>query len=131
MRAAISRTSGWNKLARAARSLPVKSHVGIRGAGVLLLLSVSGCGDRSELKPAPGQPLPVKPLMALTTPTPDELLTPPPYATPDRIDELMKKSAPRQTDRFDLPPPAGEAPEIPVQAQDDEQSDQVGPVTPQ
>lgn len=109
----------------------MNASFGIRAASVLLLFAAAGCGDRSELKPAEGQPLPVKPLMARATPTPEQLLTPPPYASPDRIDELMKKSAPRQTDRFDLPPPAGEAPEVPVQVQNEEQANQVGPVTPQ
>ena len=49
----------------------------------------------AELKPAPGQSLPVKPLMARTTPTAEELLTPPTYARPERVDELIKRSQPR------------------------------------
>ena len=84
-----------------------------------------------DLKPAEGQSLPVKPLMARSTPTPEQLLTPPANADPDRIDELMKKSVPRQADRFDLPPPSGVAPELPVQDQDQDETNQVGPVTPQ
>ena len=69
----------------------------------------------ADLKPAAGQSLPVKPLMARTTPTPNELLTPPTYATPDRVDELMKKSQPRPHDPFDLPPPTGgAAPSLPA-----------------
>ena len=51
--------------------------------------------------------MPVKPLMARTTPTVDELLTPPDYTRPDRVDELLKKSEPRKADPFDLPPPTG------------------------
>lgn len=94
-------------------------------------LGLGACGNMADLRPAEGQPLPVKPLMARATPTPEELLTPPAYANPDRVDELMKSSSPRQTDRFDLPPPSGQAPEVPVQAQDEEQTDQVGPVTPE
>ena len=35
---------------------------------------LAACGRQVDLKPAPGQPLPVKPLMARTTPTPNELL---------------------------------------------------------
>ena len=84
----------------------------------------------ADLRPAEGQALPVKPLMARATPTPEELLTPPTYANPDRIDELMKDSAARQTDRFDLPPPSGQAPEVPVQATDEEQVEEPG-VTPE
>ena len=84
----------------------------------------------ADLRPAEGQSLPVKPLMARATPTPEELLTPPAYANPDRVDELMKDSAPRQVDRFDLPPPSGEAPEVTVQELDEERSEEPG-VTPE
>ena len=38
------------------------------------LLAIAGCGRVAELKPAPGQPLPVKPPMARTTPTAEQLL---------------------------------------------------------
>ena len=41
---------------------------------------------------------------------PSELLTDAGLARPERIDELMKRSQPRRADRFDLPPPDGEAP---------------------
>jgi len=79
-------------------------------AAVLL----AGCGRQVDLKPAPGQPLPVKPLMARTTPTPNELLEIPTWAKPDRVDELMKRSEPRKQDPFDLPPPTGgAAPSLP------------------
>ena len=90
-----------------------------------------GCGRVATLRPAQGEPLPVKPLMAASTPTPNELLTPPAYANPDRVDELITKSAPRKADRFDLPPPSGQAPEVTVQELDDEASNKAGPVTPQ
>lgn len=73
------------------------------------LLLVGSCGKVAELKPAAGQSLPVKPLMARTTPTADELLTPPPYARPERVDELIKRSQAREADPFDLPPPTGGA----------------------
>src|SRR5690242_20389643 len=75
----------------------------------LLLLAAIGlgsCGRVADLKPAPGQSLPVRPAMARTTPTAKDLLTPP-DARPDRIDELMRRSQPRQPDPFDLPPPTG------------------------
>jgi hypothetical protein len=85
---------------------------------ILLLagvLSFAGCGRQVDLKPAAGHPLPVKPLMARTTPTVDDLLTPPSYARPDRVDELVKKSKPREADPFDLPPPTGgNAPSAPA-----------------
>jgi hypothetical protein len=76
---------------------------------VALLATLAGCGKVADLKPAPGQSLPVKPLMAKTTPTANELLTPPPYAKPERVDELVKRSQTREADPFDLPPPTGGA----------------------
>jgi hypothetical protein len=80
-------------------------------AGLVLL---GGCGRVAELKPATGQSLPVRPLMARSTPTPAELLKIPDYAKPDRIDELMKRSEPRPPDPFDLAPPTGgSAPSLP------------------
>ena len=85
----------------------------------------------TDLEPPKGQALPVKPLMARATPTPEQLLTPPTYANPDRIDELMKKSTPRQSDPFDLPPPTGQAPTLPVEELNNEMTNTVGPVTPQ
>ena len=98
-------------------------------AGIALL---GGCGKVADLKPAPGQPLPVKPLMARTTPTPEQLLTPPPNAHPERVDELVKKSAPRAQDPFDLPPPSGgAAPALPAGADPQPVSNQTGPATPQ
>ena len=92
---------------------------------------LAGCGKVADLKPAPGQPLPVKPLMARTTPTPEQLLTPPPNAHPERIDELMKKSTPRAQDPFDLPPPSGgAAPALPAGADPEPVSNETGPAAP-
>ncbi len=76
-------------------------------------LALAGCGRVAPLKPAAGQSLPVKPAMAQTTPDAAELLTTPTHARPERIDELMKRPQPRRADRFDLPPPTGEAPAVP------------------
>jgi hypothetical protein len=93
------------------------------------LLAMAGCGREASLKPAPGRALPVKPLMARTTPTPEQLLTAPAYARPERVDELVKRSQPRQSDPFDLPPPAGGmAPSLPAGA--DPTSNQMGQSTP-
>ena len=81
-------------------------------AAVLIL---AGCGGVADLKPAAGQQLPVKPLMARATPTPEDLLAIPSYAKPDRVDELMKRSEPRPQDPFNLPPPTGgPAPGVPA-----------------
>ena len=79
----------------------------VRFAVLALATVLAGCGSVGDLEPPPGQPLPVKPAMAQRTPTPEELLTPPPFAKPERIDELMRRSQPREADRFDLPPPDG------------------------
>ncbi|HEY6048803.1 MAG TPA: hypothetical protein VIV07_07135 [Sphingomicrobium sp.] len=70
-------------------------------------VALAGCGRVADLRPAPGHSLPVKPLMARATPTPNDLLKIPPYAKPDRVDELVKRSQPRQQDPFELPPPTG------------------------
>lgn len=98
-------------------------------------LLLGACGNMGDLEPPPGQPLPVKPLMARATPTPEQLLALPAYASPDRVDELVRRSAPRASDRFDLPPPSGGAPDVPVQAgeasEDDEEAQSTGPVKPQ
>jgi hypothetical protein len=102
-----------------------------RTALVAALALLAGCGKVADLKPAAGQRLPVKPLLARTTPTPDQLLTPPPYARPDRIDELMKRSEPRQADPFDLPPPSGgAAPALPAGSDPYPVSNETGPATP-
>src|SRR5206468_1137860 len=96
------------------------------------ILALGGCGRVSDLKPAPGHSLPVKPLMARTTPTAAELLSTPPYARPDRVDELVRKSQPRQADPFDLPPPTGgAAPASPAGTDPQPTSNETGPVVPQ
>lgn len=105
----------------------VRSWILIIGSAVAL----AGCGRVAELQPAPGKSLPVKPLMARTTPTAEELLTPPPYARPNRVDELMRRSRPRQADPFDLPPPSGgSAPGLPAGTDPEPVDDDTGPSTP-
>lgn len=96
--------------------------------GIALL---AGCGRMAPLGPAQGEPLPVKPLMAQTTPTAEELLTPPIYANPERVDEIIKRSQPRPTDRFDLPPPDGGAAPLPVGAGEESPTNTTGPASPQ
>ena len=100
-----------------------------RIAALLAVGLVAACGKIAPLEPAPGQPLPVKALMARATPTAEQLLTPPPYARPERVDELVKRSAPRKADRFDLPPPDGGAAPEPV-GEEETSSNQAGPATP-
>ena len=102
-----------------------------RFALVCLIALLAGCGKVADLKPAAGQALPVKPLMARATPTAKDLLTPPTYAAPERVDELMKKSEPRAQDPFDLPPPSGgAAPPLPAGSQPTATTNDTGPASP-
>lgn len=94
--------------------------------------ALAACGDAGPLKPAVGSDLPPRPVLASTTPDADDLLTPPPYARPERIDEIVRKSTPRQPDPFDLPPPEGGAAPQPDPATDidetsNDPSDIIGP----
>ncbi|MFL6752070.1 MAG: hypothetical protein ACJ8D5_08090 [Sphingomicrobium sp.] len=98
---------------------------------IAALALLGGCGRMTGLKPEAGQSLPVRPLMARTTPTPEELLTVPQYARPNRVDELVKRSQPRQADPFDLPPPTGSAgPGLPAGTDPEPVSNETGPATP-
>lgn len=105
----------------------------LRPALVMVLAwSAASCGRVDDLEPAKGQPLPVRPMMARTTPTAEELLTPPTYARADRIDELLKKSEPRKADPFDLPPATGgEAPPAPAGALEVPVTEEQGPADPE
>ena len=98
---------------------------------LLMIAALAGCGRVGDLEPAPGKSLPVKPLMARTTPDAEALLTPPPYARPDRVDELVKKSEPREADPFDLAPPVGgAAPPAPAGTDPEPEDDDTGPSDP-
>lgn len=102
-----------------------------RVTAIAIVLIAGGCGRVADLKPAPGQPLPVKPLMARVTPTPSQLLALPSYAKPDRVDELMKRSEPRPQDPFNLPPPTGgPAPGVPAGTDPQPVDKTTGPSTP-
>ena len=99
---------------------------------LITFVALAGCGRVADLEPAPGQSLPVKPLMAKTRPDAEALLTPPPYARPNRVDELVKRSEPRRADPFDLAPPLGGAAPPPVAGTDPEPEDEdTGPVSPE
>lgn len=89
--------------------------------------ALASCGRVGELRPAPGQSLPVKPLLARSTPDAQDLLTPPPYARPERVDEIQSRNRPREPNRFDLPPPDGGAAPVP----ESEAQAETGPATPQ
>ena len=104
----------------------------VRHVAVILAISLlCSCGRVASLRPAQGEPLPVKPLMAQTTPTAEDLLTPPTYANPERVDELIKRSQRRPVDRFDLPPPDGGAAPLPVGAGEESSTNATGPASPQ
>jgi hypothetical protein len=82
----------------------MKRPLTILGPGLLLAFALSGCGLRAPLATAPGQHMPRAPAMASRAMTTDELLAPPAIARPERLDELLQRSAARHDDRFDLPP---------------------------
>ena len=96
-----------------------------RFAILALPLAVTACGDTAPLRPAAGQSLPVKPALAQETPDADDLLETTPMAAPERVDELLTRSQPRETDRFDLPPPdGGAAPASPAAEPEGEDEDE-------
>jgi len=67
-------------------------------------LLLAGCGARKQLTPPAGQPMPVAPRGAATTPTSEQLLKPGVQTRPARSDELLEASEQRRSDEFDLPP---------------------------
>ena len=69
-----------------------------------LVLCLAACGGKKELQPAPGGSLPPKPVGVEVLPTPTELMRPEVQARPRRSDELLRQSAQRREDAFDLPP---------------------------
>jgi hypothetical protein len=97
----------------------------------LVLLMLGGCGRVADLEPASGHALPVKPAMAKEAPTAAELLSPPSYTRPVRIDDLIRRSEPRAQDPFNLPPPTGgAAPSLPAGSQSEPATNQSGVVPP-
>ena len=102
-----------------------------RSLVIAAFVALAGCGRAVDLRPAPGQALPVKPMLARATPTVEELLTPPITARPNRVDELVKRSQPRAADPFDLPPASGgSAPTLPAGTDPQPVDKSTGPATP-
>ena len=73
-------------------------------APVALLLALSACGVKTDLKPQAGEALPVAPYGRSDVPTSGQLLESPPQAVPERSIELRQRSEERSDDPFDLPP---------------------------
>ena len=94
---------------------------------VVVSLAVASCGRVSDLQPQAGKTLPPKPALAARALTAEELLELPPHADPKRVDELTKRGEVRQPDRFDLPPPDGEATPPPVAANEPATPSTTGP----
>ncbi len=67
-------------------------------------LALTGCGQQTDLNPAPGATLPPARYGAATPATAAELLTLDPQAAPERSVELRRESEEREDDPFDLPP---------------------------
>jgi hypothetical protein len=112
--------------------------IGTAAGAVKLALLIAGglliaaCGRVGDLRPPPGKSLPVKPKLARSTPTAENLLSRPPNARPERVDELQSRNVPRESDRFDLPPPGGSrAPAAETEGQSEDRIDDPGPATPQ
>ncbi len=71
---------------------------------VVLLLALSACGAKTDLKPQAGAALPPAPYGRTDVPTAAQLLQAPPQAAPTRSIELRQRSEERADDPFDLPP---------------------------
>ena len=79
-------------------------------AALALPLTMAGCGAARELKPRPGETLPVAPYGARATPTRDQLIRATTQQRPARSDDLLTSSQARRDDRFDMPPADGPTP---------------------
>jgi len=93
---------------------------------LMLFAALAGCGLRAPLEPPPGQSLPPAPYGAATRLSAEELLTPPPVARPERVDELLQRSEERRDDRFDLPPGSVAVPPPTLTPPNREQDDDPG-----
>ena len=71
---------------------------------IALLLALSACGVKTDLKPQAGDSLPPAPYGRADTPTSAQLMEAPPQAAPARSIELRQRSEERADDPFDLPP---------------------------
>ena len=72
--------------------------------GLVSILILSSCGQKTDLEPVQGRSLPPAPYGAKAQPDAADLLEPDPHAAPERTVELRKRSEEREDDPFDLPP---------------------------
>ena len=68
------------------------------------LLMLGACGQRADLEPRAGTPLPIAPYGTTTAPEAAQLLELETQAAPERSVELRRRSEEREDDPFDLPP---------------------------
>lgn len=73
-------------------------------AALAIVLALSACGVRRDLKPQAGKSLPVAPYGREERRPASALLEPNVQAAPERTVELRKRSEERADDPFDLPP---------------------------
>ncbi|MBV1691133.1 hypothetical protein KRR38_26495 [Novosphingobium sp. G106] len=73
-------------------------------AALAIVLALSACGVRRDLKPQAGKSLPPAPYGREEPRGASALLEPLPQAAPERTVELRQRSEERADDPFDLPP---------------------------
>jgi hypothetical protein len=76
----------------------------VAAAALAALVATTGCGRRADLAYPEGSTGPATPAGASAPPPPAKLLEPAPQARPERSDEALRQSEPREDDEFDLPP---------------------------
>ena len=77
----------------------------MRGLLAIVMLALAACGAKGPLKWPEGQP-PAPPPGAEAPVSTEKMLTPPPEAAPNRVDDPVRKSEERGDDPFDIPPTA-------------------------
>lgn len=75
-----------------------------RLVGLVSVMILASCGQKTDLEPLAGHDLPPTPYGARAQPDAEALLLPDPKAAPERSVELRKRSEEREDDPFDLPP---------------------------
>lgn len=76
----------------------------ITATALAALILATGCGRRADLAYPEGSTGPATPAGASAPPPPSELVEPGTQARPERSDEALRQSEPREDDEFDLPP---------------------------